>query len=62
MKQLANFPPLSRSACAGLCKVNETVVFTLIDQCELSDIEGRERVLTVAHVIRTSNDRRFTGR
>ena len=39
LKQLANFPPLSRSACTGLCKVNETVVFTLIDQCELSDIE-----------------------
>ena len=39
LKQLANFPPLSRSACTGLCKANETVAFTLIDQCELSDIE-----------------------
>ena len=39
LKQPAQFPSLSSSACTGLCKANETVVFTLIDPRELSDIE-----------------------
>ena len=34
LKRLAQFPPLSSSACTGLCKVNETELFSHTDRPE----------------------------